>query len=296
MSWLIMRPLVVLWVAISLVFVGLRLLPGTALDSGESLSNSAERERRRAQLGLDQSLPQQYLDYWSDIVSGDWGTSFTSRESVPAIIRAQFAPSIALGMAAFAIALILGVGLGILGSSHGWLANLSNGLILASQSIPFYITALVAIYVFSLRLKWLPASGSENLKQLILPSIVLGFHAASSIAFVLRQNMRWVWQEAYILTARAKGLPPIDILDHAIRLAILPTLNVIALQAGFLLTGAIIIETLFLRQGLGNLLLEAILERDYPVVQALTLMMTSIYLGALALSQALEKLMDPRPA
>lgn len=292
----VLRIVVVVWLATTLVFIMLRLLPGDAVSADEGFVSAGQAEQRRQSLGLDEPLYIQYQTYITDILLGNWGNSWRSDEPVETMIMSRLGPTLALGFGAFAVALSFGLGLGIT-STVAWqpIQAISNALITISQAVPMYVSALLLIYVFSLELKWLPASGSATPLHLILPCGVLGFHAASGIAAVLRSNLIEVYAMPHMLTARAKGLYPIDQLEHAIRLAILPTLSAIAIQAGFLLGGTVIIEVLFVRRGLGSLLFDAVLERDYPVVQALTVLSTLFYMLSISGSRLAQKLIDPRP-
>lgn len=288
------RPLLVLWVAVTLVFFALRVLPGDAVLTTHRHSSPQQLETIRAELGLTQPLPVQYGRYLWQLVQGDLGISLTSYQPVSKVIAARLVPTLALGLSAFGVATTLGMLLGVTSSLGGWLGRLADVIILVSQAVPFYITAIVAVLIFSVELQWLPASGSSRPVHLILPAAILGFHTSGSIARVLSANLRQAYQQPYMLTAQAKGLPPIDLFDHAFRMALLPTLSVLALQAGFLLSSTVIVEVMFSRRGVGSLLYQSVLDRDYPVVQALTLLGASTYLAANSVSQLARRQLDPR--
>lgn len=293
----ILRGMMVIWLALTLVFIALRWLPGNAVTADGAYLTPQQVDERRQYLGLDDPLLVQYQRYLGDVLRGNWGQSLISSENVSSMIAGRLGPTLALGMGAFAVALGLGFGLGIGASVHHHPIRIfCNSLITVSQAMPIYVSALLAIYIFSLALDWLPAGGSASPQHLILPSGVLGFHTASSIAAILRTNLQAVYAMPHMLTARAKGLYPIDLLDHALRLALLPTLSAIALQAGFLLGGTVIVEVIFVRRGLGSLMLDAVLDRDYPVVQALTILGALVYVLSVGASRTLQRLIDPRPA
>ncbi len=294
--WGFVRGALVLWVSLTLVFFALRVLPGDALTAVDSASSAAVREQQRDALGLNEPLPQQYSNYILNLLQGDFGHSLVTSETVSSMILVRLGPTLALGIGSFGIAIAVGCTLAVAALGRGLIGTIASGLIVLSQAVPYYVTALLVLYVFSLRLNLLPASGSRTPLHLILPCSVLGFHAASSIAHVLRSNLHAAYTAPYMLTAYAKGLPPIDRFEHALRVALLPTLPVIAVQAGFLLSGTVVIEVLFVRRGLGNLLLQSVLERDYPVVQALAILGALFYLLALAASDLLRRQMDPRLA
>ncbi len=287
---------VVLWLALTLVFVTLRVLPGDAVTATFRDTTDTEMNARRAALGLDDHWLTQYARYLGDLLRGDLGHSLTSSESVGQMILSRLGPTLALGLAAFGIMTALGITLGIFSAleSPHWLRHLSNNLIVLAQAVPFYVTALLLIHIFTRQFAILPAFGSRTPLHLILPAFTLGFHTAGGVAQVLSINLRDTFRQPYMLTARAKGLPPIDLLDHALRVALLPTLSAIALQAGFLLSGTVVIEVLFVRRGLGNLLFQSVLNRDYPVVQALALLSALIYLSANGFSGIARRLLDPR--
>lgn len=291
-----LRAVMVVWLVLTVVFVVLRLLPGDAITADGTYLTPQQIDQRRQALGLNDPIHQQYQQYMTDLLHGDWGQSLISSENVSSMILSRLGPTLALGIGAFGVAVGIGFGLGIGAIVEvRSIRTMSNSLIAISQAMPMYVSGLLVIYVFSLELKWLPAGGSSTPQHLILPCGVLGFHAASSIAAVLRANLQAVYAMPHMLTARAKGLYPIDLLDHALRLAILPTLSTIALQAGFLLGGTVIIEVIFVRRGLGSLMLDAVLDRDYPVVQALSIWGALIYVFTVGASRIAQYLLDPRP-
>ncbi|KAB2856196.1 MAG: ABC transporter permease, partial [Anaerolineae bacterium] len=230
------------------------------------------------------------------MLHGDLGQSLRYRDGVTTIIQDRIGPTFALSMAAFAVMLLTGGVLGIasIETSPTPLRFLSRGMIAFSQSVPIYITAIVAVFIFSLELDLLPSVGSETPRHLIMPALVLGFHTSGAVARVLSVNLTDAFQQPFMLTARAKGLPPIDLLDHALRVALLPVLRVVALQTGFLLGGTVIIEGLFVRRGLGSLLFQSVLDRDYPMVQALALLAAIVYLLANGLARLGQRVIDPR--
>lgn len=288
------RPILVLWVALTLVFFTLRVLPGDAVVATHRNSTPQQMAAVRADLGLDDPLLIQYGRYILKLAQGDLGISLTSYQPVSRIILIRLIPTLALGLSAFGIATALGTALGIVSSVGGWPRRIADSVILISQAVPFYITAILMVLLFSVELHWLPASGSSSPIHLILPATTLGFHTAGSIARVLSANLREAYQQPFMLTAQAKGLPPIDLFDHAFRIALLPTLSILALQAGFLLSSTVIVEVMFSRRGVGSLLYQAVLDRDYPVVQALTLLGTCTYLITNGISQLVRRWLDPR--
>ncbi len=294
----LLRGVLVVWTAVTLVFVAVRVLPGDAI-SAELLpagASAAQIEAEKQRQGLNDPLPQQYLGFITDMLHGDLGQSLRYRDAVIHIIQDRIGPTFALGMAAFAVMLLAGGGLGVanIETSPILLRHISRVLIAFSQSVPIYITAIVGVFIFSLELDILPSVGSDTPRHLILPALVLGFHTSGAVARVLSASLTDALQQPFMLTARAKGLPPIDLLDHALRVALLPVLRVVALQTGFLLGGTVIIEGLFVRRGLGSLLFQSVLDRDYPMVQALALLAAIVYLLANGLARLGQRLIDPR--
>ncbi len=293
----IIHSVLVLWVAVTLVFVAMRLLPGDAISTTLTQSGASEAEIKAQQdaLCLSCSIPQQYFDYLTDLAQGDLGYSLRHQQPVTQLIWQRLPATFALGMSAFAVALFMGTVLGVIyGASQGMMYRLAESVIIFTQAVPVYVVAVVSIYIFSVYLDILPAVGSSTPAHLILPASALGFQTGGTIARVLGENLRTNLKEPFMLTARAKGLPPIDQLDHALRVALLPVLNVLALQIGFLLSGTVIMEYLFVRRGLGRLLYDAVLNQDYPLVQALVLLSAIVYLVANNMAQIAQYLIDPR--
>lgn len=290
--------LVVVWLALTLAFVALRWLPGDALDATMTRAGWSEDviAARRAELGLDDPLWQQYSEYLAGIVRGEWGTSLISGQPVTAIIRQNAGPTVALALASLVVAVALGVTLGLLAGSIPVRGLRAGAEAVASFALatPVYWTSTLAIYLFTVALDILPGIGGSSPRYLILPALVLGFHTAGSIAQVTARSMREMWHEDFVRTARAKGLPPLDVLDHVLRVALLPVVAVIALQLGFLIGGTVITETIFVRRGLGRVLLDAITDRDYPVVQGLVVLAALAISGINALADVLYALLDPR--
>ena len=291
------RGAIVLWVAVTLVFFALRIVPGDGISATlrQSGASEAQIESQRRALCLDCPIIQQYGDYLVDIGQGEWGFSTRYQLPVQQVITSRLEPTLSLGMAAFGTALIVGTILGVFNGLGGAiLQRISDTVIVFTQAVPVYLTAVFAIYIFSLYLDMLPAVGTAGPEHLLLPAVTLGFHVGGSIARVFGISLRETFSQPFMLTARAKGLPPIDQLDHALRIAILPILSVLVIQAGFLLGGTVIVEFIFVRRGLGSLLRESVIEQDYAVVQALVLISALIYLSGRSISSILRYMIDPR--
>ena len=289
----------VIWLAVTLAFFALRVLPGDAIQAQLVQSGVDEEtvDQRRAELGLTDPIGVQYIRFLAGILRGDFGYSLLSREPVSDMIARSLPPTVTLAFGALTLASILGIAAGVLSALRlGWgISFLARLLTNLSISTPIYYTGTLAIYVFSVLLGWLPSAGAGDFHHLILPVSILGFHTAGAIARVTQINMRDVLDAEFIRVARAKGLHERSvILKHALRAAILPVVQVIALQAGFLLSGAVITESLFVRPGLGRLLLDATLQQDYPLVQGIVVLSALVYAALNMLADVMRSLLDPR--
>jgi peptide/nickel transport system permease protein len=284
----IFSAIVVIWLAVTLAFGALRLLPGDALeaqllDSGAGDDVIADR---RAQLGLDAPMIVQYGQFLGGLLRGDLGYSLLNGEPVSEAIGVRLAPTVVLATSALVIAAGLGIGLGV---SAGLGNGLAKNIVSLSLSMPIYWTGTLVIYAASM------FSLMNDASQSILPIGVLGFHAAGAIGRVLQSQVSDILHADYIQTARAKGLHErIVIGRHILRIALLPVVSVIALQAGYLLTGTVITESLFARPGIGRLLVERTLAQDYPVVQGIVVLAAIVYTLVNTLADGVQRLLDPR--
>lgn len=289
----------VLWLAATLAFIALRLLPSDAiqvqmLGSGAS---QAAIDALRAEQGLLDPLPVQYVNYLAGLLRGDLGVSLLSGQPVAELIGYNLLPTLTLALGALAVALALGVALGLLAAVNrasivGRFAALIVNLAL---STPVYWTGTLAIYLFTVELALLPSSGGGRLSQLIMPSAVLGFHTAGAIARVVAQEVREQQAADYVRVARSKGLPERRVLFvHVLRASAAPFVTVVALQTGFLLSGVVVTETLFVRPGLGRLLLDATMRQDYPIVQGVVVLSALAYTVVNTVSDVVTGLLDPR--
>lgn len=281
-----------------MAFFALRVLPGDAIQ-GQLLQTGVSLvviEERRSEQGLNDPIWLQYCRYIFHLIQGDLGYSLLDGQFVNDMIASQILPTAELGITAIFIAIVIGLTLGILsGINAGQGRIVSNTLITLSLSMPIYWTGTLAILVFSERLRLFPGVGAGSVSQLILPASVLGFHSAGAIARVVRSNINEATATDFVRTAHAKGLPPSLILRrHMLRAALLPTITVITIQVGFLLSGAVITESLFVRPGIGRLLLDRTLKQDYPVVQGIVVMAAIIYVLLNSLADLIYRLIDPR--
>lgn len=290
--------LAVAWLATSAAFVVLRVVPGDAVDATLARVGASEEELavRRAALGLADPLWQQYAIYVHRAMQGDLGRSLVTGQPVTEMIGQQLGATVTLALGALALGVALGTLLGLAGGlgPATWPGNLAEALASLALSTPVYWTATLAIYLFTVVLGILPGTGGDGFRHLILPVMVLGFHTAGSIAQVTARSIRQTAAQGFVQTARAKGLPERLVVDHILRVGLLPIVAVVALQVGFLLGGTVITETIFVRRGLGRLLLTAINNRDFPVIQGVVTLTALTYSLVNALADVVYTLVDPR--
>jgi peptide/nickel transport system permease protein len=282
------------------VFLMLHLLPGDpalAMLAGQSGITPADVDRVRHQLGLDQPVPLQYFNYIGRVLHGDFGESVHSHRPVLEMIGEQAGPTIQLAFVAMTIAVTMGVVLGAISAlrQNTLVDTLSMVVALFGVSMPGFWFGLILIYIFSLRLGWFPVTGQGGWQRLILPAIALGMDFAAITARLVRANLLEVLRQEYILTARSKGLRDQAVLTrHALRNAMIPVLTIIGLQLGNLLGGAVVIETVFAREGIGRLAVTAILSKDFPLVQGIVLVAAVVYVTINLLIDLSYAMLDPR--
>jgi ABC-type dipeptide/oligopeptide/nickel transport system permease component len=283
-----------------LVFMMLHLLPGdpvTAMLSESSAASAEAVSEMRQQLGLNDPLPVQYWRFLSGAVRGDFGTSIQTHRPVMGMILDVLPSTLRLTAAAMATAIALGILLGTLAAirQHSWLDTGSMLVSLIGVSMPIFWLGLLLIYVFAIKLGWVPVTGQGGGRRLILPAFALGLGAAAIIARLVRASLLDAMRQDYIVTARAKGLSERrTILRHGLRNALIPVVTIVGLQFGALLGGAVITETVFARRGIGQLAVTAIIRRDFPLVQGTVLLAAVGYLLINVLVDISYAWLDPR--
>lgn len=282
-----------------LVFFSLYMVPGDPLSAvlGDAVVSKEQADQLRQQYGFNDPLVVQYFRFAGRALQGDLGRSLQYKRPVLEEIRTQLPATIQLTLAAMAIAVLAGMGLGITAAlrPHSWIDSLSMTFALAGVSFPSFWVGLMMLLVFSLALGWFPATGTEGWERLVMPATTLGFGAAAIIARLTRSSMLEVLTQAYITTAKAKGLSGANVVfGHALRNAIIPVVTVVGLQFGNLLAGAVVVETVFSRQGIGRLLVTAILGRDFPLVQGLVMFVAAVYVLINLLVDVSYGVIDPR--
>lgn len=281
------------------MFILLRVLPGDAITA-QLLSSGASQEvisAQRAALGLDQPAAIQYMTYLGRLLQGDLGVSYLSGLPVIEIIGIYLGNTVLLASSALLLAVIWGLTLGVVAARDRtkMVGVIADSAISLSLSLPIYWTGIIAVAVFSLGLNILPASGADDLRHLILPAGVLSFHTAGAIALMTRTQVETVMNADFVRVARGKGLSENTVWRrHILRVGLLPIVNVVALQAGFLLSGTVITELLFLRPGMGTLLVMSVSNRDYPVVQGITLISATTFILVNGCAEWVNRLIDPR--
>jgi glutathione transport system permease protein len=259
-----------------LVFLFVHMLPGdpARLAAGQD-ADEQTIELVRKELGLDMPLPQQFVSYFGHLVQGDFGTSMRTRRPVATEIGERFMPTLLLTVASMSWAVVFGMAIGITSAVYRnrWPDRLGMTIAVSGISFPAFALGMLLMQVFSVQLGWLPTVGADSWKHYILPSLTLGAAVAAVMARFTRASFVEVIQEDFVRTARAKGLNERTVIaKHALRNALIPVVTMMGLQFGFLLGGSIVVEAVFNWPGLGRLLVDAVTQRDYPVIQTLVLL------------------------
>jgi ABC-type dipeptide/oligopeptide/nickel transport system permease component len=280
------------------VFLMVHLIPGdpAALIAGTEATR-ADVENVRQSLGLDRPLPTQYISFVGKALAGDFGKSFRTGQPVLEEIMPRYLNTVALGAIAIAIAVVIGMASGIVSAvrRHTAFDNAALLLSLAGVSMPTFFLGLLLMLVFSVWLNWLPLSGKDTWLHYILPAITLSTASIAVISRIMHASLIEVLGEDYVRTARAKGQrESLVIWRHAVRNALIPVVTVSGLQLGYLLGGAVVTETVFAWPGLGRLLVQSILARDFPVVQAAVLLLATTFVVINLVTDLIYGLLDPR--
>jgi peptide/nickel transport system permease protein len=280
------------------VFMMVRLLPGDpARIVAGLLASEADVERIRHQLGLDQPAPVQYAEFLARLVHFDLGTSARSGQPVLNEVASRLPWTAELAATSIAIAALLGITAGLLAALHHnqRLDVAISTLMLFGISMPVYWFGLMLIVVFAIKLHWLPAAGSQDPGAWVLPTITLAAFSVALIARMTRSTMLEVLRADYVRTAHAKGLVDRAVVyGHALRNALLPVVTVVGHQFGTLLGGAVLTETVFGWPGMGQLLVDALFARDYPVVQGIVLTFSTLFILVNLAVDVLYGYIDPR--
>lgn len=278
-------------------FMLIRVSGDPAIELAGEAASPDEIEFVRKQYGFDRPLVVQYLEWASRAIKGDLGESPYLNVPVTQMIGERMGVTMTLGVCALAFAIILSVPLGVLAAirPNTWFDRIALGLSVMGQAMPSFWFGLIMIIFFGVTLRWLPISGSDTAAHFVMPTIALGYYATPAIMRLVRSGMLEVLASDHIRTARAKGLKWGKILfKHALRNAIIPVVALLAVQLGFMLGGSIVIESVFALHGIGHLAWVSIGRSDLPVVQAIVLLLSTIYVVLTFISDLLNAFLDPR--
>jgi peptide/nickel transport system permease protein/oligopeptide transport system permease protein len=299
--YIVRRLLIALVVLVGItiiIFTSVRIIPGdpALIMAGEGASEE-DIELIRVRLGLDKHPLEQYFIFAGNLLRGDMGDSIRMGLPVTELIMHRLPNTVLLSAAAMLIATVFGIVAGIISGikQNSGFDYSSMLLALFGVSMPVFWLGLMLMLLFSLELDWLPATGADSLKHLILPAFTLATGSLAIIARMTRSTMLEVIRLDYVRTARAKGLTEkLVILRHALKNALIPVVTIIGLQMGILLGGAVLTEMVFAWPGIGRLLVEAILARDYPVVQGVVLVVAAMFILVNLVVDIIYAYLDPR--
>ena len=290
--------IIVLFGVLLLTFLLIHFVPGDPVEVmlGESVTQ-ADRSALRSELGLDLPVAQQFVTYLANIAKGDFGQSIHTKTPISELLKTRYPATLKLAFLALLIGLTIGIPMGIyaaLKAGH-WQDFIVTIVSVRLSAMPAFWLGPMLMLIFALWWGWLPVSGMESKKSIILPALTLGFGLSAILTRMTRTSLLEVLNDDFIRTARAKGLTESNvILRHALRAALLPIITIVGLQMGSLLAGTIITETIFSWDGIGRLLVESIEKRDYPVTQACVLVVALSYVIVNLGTDMLYRLADPR--
>ncbi len=292
----------VLWGAATLTFAAINLTGGDTalaiLGGPEAMPTPEVMAQVRKEYGLDDPLPVQYANYLLKLAKGDLGESYQLRIPVADAITQQLSATIQLALCAGVLAVSLSVLLAILTAGRAqWIHSLTSGLELTITSAPSFVVGLLLLLVFSFHFHWLPAAGSQGWKALVLPTLSLALPIVGVLTQVLRQELEDILEQPFIVMARARGMSEAGVrLRHALKHAMVPLATLSGFIFASLLGGAVVVEMLFARQGVGRLMLDAANTKDIPIVLGITLLAALIYVVVNLLVDLVNALIDPRRA
>jgi peptide/nickel transport system permease protein len=282
---------------LTLTFLLTRISGDLAISIAGPDASQADIDKIRQMLGLNRPLYVQYFDWLGQAVQGDFGESFFFRERVSTLIANRMPVTLTLGFVGLALALTVSLPLGIMAAVRegSWVDRAVGMVALFGQAMPSFWLGLILMVVFGLQLGWLPISGTGSWEHFVMPGVVLAFSAVPSLTRLTRSGMIEALASDYIRTARAKGLTRFSILvKHGFRNAAIPVVSIAAVQLGFMLSGSVVIETVFSLHGVGFLAWESISKNDFPIVQAVVLVLALLYITLTLLADLLNAVLDPR--
>jgi peptide/nickel transport system permease protein len=300
LGFLFRRLVLALLVAVTVLTIAFaltRLSGDLAIAIAGPNATQQDVELIRAAYGLDRPLIVQFGAWVAQAATGDLGESYFFKQRVAELIGARLPITLTLGLVGLAIAIATSIPLGVLAAVREGTAidRAVQVVALIGQAMPSFWLGLILMIVFGLKLGWLPVSGTGSWQHYVMPGVVLAFSAIPALTRLTRSGMIQVLASDYIRTARAKGLSSASILlKHALRNAAIPVVAIAAVQLGFMLGGSIVIETVFALHGIGFLAWESIGKNDFPVVQAVVLVLALIYVGLTLLADLINAVLDPR--
>ena len=300
--WRVGGALAALWLVATLAFVVLQALPGdqaeAALGGPGSQASAEALASVRQQFGLDQPLPVQYGHYLGRLVTGDLGVSYSQKAPVVEVIGPLLAPTLTLAVAALAVAWVLALVTAMVATGTSRLAaRLANRLELIASVLPGFWLAAILIIVFATQLQWFPPVSDGSLRGIVLPTLALAIPLAGYLAQTMREGMLSALDSPFAQAAQTRGEGSWGLrVRHAVRHGLVPGINLSGWAFGYLISGAVVIETVFARPGLGRALLSAVTQRDVPLVLGVTLVCAVGYVLVTMLADALVALVDRRSA
>lgn len=284
-------------IVVTFVFFFVRLIPGDPAQMVAGAQATQEDiEVIREELGLNEPIPTQYVNYVTGLFKGDLGTSLRTKRPVTTEISNRYANTVKLTLASLLWSSIVGILLGVWSGKNRskWQDYTGMTVAVSGISLPSFWIGFMLIIVFGVNLKWFPTTGADSLKSLVLPAITLGTSVAAVVARFTRSSLIEVLKEDYIRTARAKGIKEkVVVWKHAFRNSMISVVTVIGLQFGFLLGGSVITESVFAFPGLGSLLIESVNYRDYPAIQSLILIFSLHFIVINLLVDILYAVLNP---
>ncbi|MFC7289705.1 ABC transporter permease [Herminiimonas glaciei] len=298
--WRLLAGLGVLWGAATLTFIAINITAGDtalAIVGGPDAMPTAEvLAQVRKEYGLDDPLLTQYGNYIARLAKGDLGESYRLRIPVLKAVTQQLGATVQLALSAGVLSIVLSVVIALLTARRApWIRSIVSGAELTITSAPSFVIGILLLLLFSFYFHWFPASGSQGWRALVLPTIALALPVAGVLTQVLRQALEDVLEQPFILTARARGMSDAGVrLRHALRHALVPLVTLSGFVFASLLGGAVVVEMLFARQGVGRLMLDAANTKDVPIVLGITLLAAFIYVIVNIVVDILYGLIDPR--
>lgn len=298
LAWRLVLSIPVILGVTVIAFAILHLTPGDPVEAIlGARATEAQKDAMRVQLGLDRPFFIQYVTWLRGVLGGDLGTSLMTRAPVVDTISVRLPYTLQLTLSAFAISIVVGVPIGVFAATHqnGLADHLTMGAVMVLYSTPEFWLALVLVLVFAMGLGWLPVSGARSWQHLILPALALGLPQVGAVARLMRAEMLATLRDEYVLTARAKGLGRLRIVYfHVLRNAAVPVVTWLFLALPWLIGGAVVIENIFAWPGMGQLFFQAILRKDFPVIQGLLLLIAILTVLSNILGDLAASAIDPR--